>query len=1405
MTRMTRLFKQAFFFGIVMLFTTNNFAQVHTEYLCIIDEFGNKVEVAEFITTVLPSGDVHAKFITNTAINDNSFGTNIVNWDREHKFSDLVGSDKAIFEIYDETGTMIMDFDLDYIGIEPDSISGYASHGIDDSGEKGDGELRSGEAIWLIDFNTSLTRNLNQLGYGSYTINSPVTVSNTSYTVVNSADENWIFEMIYEVTIAKEAFGDNGFVGLSTIQVPDLHNSPSKTDLKDVDIFNCEPPECEGEIGDRVWLDFSVAGAATNCDGIQDAGEPGIPNVTLELRDSTGSVIQTTSTDGFGFYKFLIEDLCEGNDDTPCIACEGKISELTLRYDGDVDNAHITVEAKKGDPKIVFDGYVNPGQDFSFVGTHHDGSFDNEIVIRIEGIRDDTKIHTSCSKNVFIGDVFGDFTVMDGASTEGGPLCDKPGGVVPTNKCYTVTVDESTLPDGYSASVIYQGSDPSKDSNSNPEEVCLNFQDNIDNTIDFGYCMPAPPNGATLGNRVWYDENENGIQDHGENGINNVVVNLYDCGDEFTVLETEATNSNGNYLFIDLEPGSYFVEFILPNGYQFTTQNANGSTAENDSDADESTGKTVCINLIADQIDLTWDAGMYLESGNDFDLTIEKTASVTNPDDGEIFTYTITVTNISSTDGTNISVSDLLPAGLIFQSASSPDYDNVSGIWDIGDVTAGGNATLNITVKVDYLSIGEAPIFDFGIAAPFNLFVLKDVVQPSSDTEGRVAVGRNATFTGYSIGDKLPLSGGSRDVLIVGRKLTFISGQVFSGNVVYGEYLDNQQINLCSDGTIRQDSVIDFAQAEVELNSLSAQLAARTTTGTTTLEGPYNIILTGTEPILNVFEIDGNDLSQRTSVEINVPNGSVVVVNISGSNLSWTGGLVVNGTGIGNVIYNFPEADMITIQGIDIQGSVLAPKAKVNFVAGVIHGQMICEYFEGQGQMNNSQFHGSIPGNPEITNCAEIKDYDQVDVDLSNNISCAPIVVNVDFDPNNGGNNNNENQWVEYGSDGIDEMIWSMLQSTSGMLVGTVGGNIYLSENGEFTLLNDGMDVVYIWSMYEFGGDLYVGTELGLYKTDASTLDENSVWTKVTLDGDVRSITSLNNVLYIAVWGDGVFSSSDGLSWIGLDKEGLEMCSYAVHTLTVANGELFAGTFGMGVLKYDFVFNLWNELPIGYPFVWSLATDENGAIYAGTYGHGAFVSSNSGENWYPINNGLLNKYIYSVSIYDSEVFISTWSSGVYKFDVGSLGKTNGEVTNDPINGIWSNLGMNGIEVSSIMVDEATNTLFAGTSSGTIYKIINNVTDVNQSETIPEAFALAQNYPNPFNPSTKIEFSIAEAGLYSVKIYDVLGQEVTVIANKEFVPGKYTFNFDASHLTSGVYFYKLFGEKVNITKKMLLLK
>jgi hypothetical protein len=89
--------------------------------------------------------------------------------------------------------------------------------------------------------------------------------------------------------------------------------------------------------------------------------------------------------------------------------------------------------------------------------------------------------------------------------------------------------------------------------------------------------------------------------------------------------------------------------------------------------------------------------------------------------------------------------------------------------------------------------------------------------------------------------------------------------------------------------------------------------------------------------------------------------------------------------------------------------------------------------------------------------------------------------------------------------------------------------------------------------------------------------------------------------------------------------------------------------------------------------------------------------------------------------------------------------------------------------------------------------------------IPASYSLEQNYPNPFNPSTTIRFSIPEAGLVSLSIYNVIGEKVGEMLNSEMNAGTYEYTFDASKYSSGVYFYSIKSGNFVQTKKMMLLK
>ena len=93
----------------------------------------------------------------------------------------------------------------------------------------------------------------------------------------------------------------------------------------------------------------------------------------------------------------------------------------------------------------------------------------------------------------------------------------------------------------------------------------------------------------------------------------------------------------------------------------------------------------------------------------------------------------------------------------------------------------------------------------------------------------------------------------------------------------------------------------------------------------------------------------------------------------------------------------------------------------------------------------------------------------------------------------------------------------------------------------------------------------------------------------------------------------------------------------------------------------------------------------------------------------------------------------------------------------------------------------------------------------ENNLIPEEYTLKQNYPNPFNPVTNINFSIPETEFVNLTVYNLLGEAVAELVNNELTQGNYTYEFDASKLTSGIYFYTVTAGNYSESKKMILMK
>jgi choice-of-anchor A domain-containing protein len=250
-------------------------------------------------------------------------------------------------------------------------------------------------------------------------------------------------------------------------------------------------------------------------------------------------------------------------------------------------------------------------------------------------------------------------------------------------------------------------------------------------------------------------------------------------------------------------------------------------------------------------------------------------------------------------------------------------------------------------------------------ALGFNLFVLGDLTQSGSDTEGRIAVGGDARLDGYSVGTALPPSGGSRDDLVVGETVVFTNGAVPNGNAVFGVLGTFTNVGFGS-GASRQGEPLDFGAVAAALLARSEAWGALAPDGTTSVQyygGSRAVVtLTGTRPGLNVFALRGADLSSTNTLSITAPAGATVLVNVSGAEVQIRGmGFSVQGADREHVIYNLPEATTLALDGVGVEGTILAPRADTSFAGGAINGTLVAASLTGPGESHAHAFAGCTP------------------------------------------------------------------------------------------------------------------------------------------------------------------------------------------------------------------------------------------------------------------------------------------------------------------------------------------------------------------------------------------------------------------------------------------------------------
>ncbi len=348
--------------------------------------------------------------------------------------------------------------------------------------------------------------------------------------------------------------------------------------------------------------------------------------------------------------------------------------------------------------------------------------------------------------------------------------------------------------------------------------------------------------------------------------------------------------------------------------------------------------------------------------------------------------------------------------------------------------------------------------------------------------------------------------------------------------------------------------------------------------------------------------------------------------------------------------------------------------------------------------------------------------------------------------------------WTNIFEDSSYSLVSTVAFNNNMIFAGSYGGVIYSSDNGSSWTEND--------------SDMYLPLVGNTYKwlnVNAFSFDNNKIF---AAEGDYPQEYIPGHGLTTVISNRIAVSSDNGISWSKVDSpipSGIYGINYSdtVSILTCLYADSPHLIVGMRAYNY-----------------YSAYKPAGGCIYH-------LVDKDS--NWVVADSALSGKQVFCLTGIGKDVFAATTTGIFHSSDYGTT---------------WSemNSGLLDKNVTSMVINGSY--LYVATSSGIWKFSLSEITSVKNERTVhetPSGFILSQNFPNPFNPATTISYSIPQANFVTIKVYDVLGKEVAILVNEVKSIGNYNVKFNASILTSGIYFYRMQAGNFVETKKLIVLK
>jgi len=367
--------------------------------------------------------------------------------------------------------------------------------------------------------------------------------------------------------------------------------------------------------------------------------------------------------------------------------------------------------------------------------------------------------------------------------------------------------------------------------------------------------------------------------------------------------------------------------------------------------------------------------------------------------------------------------------------------------------------------------------------------------------------------------------------------------------------------------------------------------------------------------------------------------------------------------------------------------------------------------------------------------------------------------------------------------------VWSLASIGNCIYAGANNGIYYSTNNGD-NWVKFGLNEK-VFGIGSIGNSIFAGTISGIYRTT----NYGASWSFDSIPY-TSSFATIGNKIFAGTGNNVIISTNYGISWA-------QTSLFKTTTALIAIGSnLIAGVYGSSPSSIYISTNdgaNWSQSSLtGNIGINSLYLSQNNLL-AGT-GHGIYKSTNYGMNWNRI--GFADTVVYAVASSGNNIFASP--NGYYL--IGQIGLGIFLTTNDGL--VWRSKNEGFPSYYFVWTFLIFNDyLFAGTLQSFVWRrSLSEIIGIrNISIEAPSKYCLYQNYPNPFNPETRIRYSIKMSAPVTLIVYDALGREVQSLVNEKQAPGTYEAVFDASRISSGVYFYRLTTEGYSETRKMVVIK